>query len=107
MIGDDIILGPQKYNEQREYEIELIDVDQYPIGEYNCYLDFEVNGEKYGEKIDFKIIIKDRNKDLDKMTEFREIFSLSKDEYPDDKLSDALQKKNFNYQNAFSSLFNN
>ena len=107
LIGDDIILGPQKYNEQREYEIELIDVDQYPIGEYNCYLDFEVNGEKYGEKIDFKIIIKDRNKDLDKINEFREIFSLSKDEYPDDKLSDALQKKNFNYQNAFSSLFNN
>ena len=106
LIGDDINLSPQKYNEQKEYEIELRDVDQYPMGEYNCNLNFEVNGEKYGEKIDFKIIIKEKNKDLDKINEFRTTFNLSKDDYPDDKLLDVLQKKNFNFQSAFSSLFN-
>ena len=106
LIGDDTNLRPQTYNEEREYEIEFPDIDQYPSAEYNCSLNFEVNGEKYGESIDFKIIIKEINKDLDKVKNFREIYSLPNDEYPDDKLLDALQKNNFNFQSTFSSLFN-
>ena len=106
LIGDDTNLRPQTYNEEREYEIEFRDIEQYPTGEYNCSLNFEVNGEKYGERIDFKIIIKEKNKDLDKVKNFREIYNLPNDEYPDDKLLDALQKNNFNFQSTFSSLFN-
>jgi hypothetical protein len=91
--GEDTNLEPQKFNEIKTYKIKFEDVDQYPYGRYKSSLYFEVNGEQYGDKIDFTIIINERNEDLDKINEFRkEFYLLSKEDYPDDKILDALNK---------------
>ena len=40
------------------------------------------------------------------LEEFRKIFYLQKNDYSDEMLLNALQKKNYNYEEAFSFLFN-
>ena len=42
----------------------------------------------------------------DEIKLFRETFNLSEDDYSDEKLLEALQENNFNYEDAFNSLFN-
>ena len=101
--GEDTNLDPQGFNERKTYKIKFEDVDQYPYGRYKSSLYFEVNGEQYGEKIDFTIIIKERNEDLDKINAFRKEYNLKKDDCPDDKILDALKKYKTNEQ-AFCFL---
>ena len=42
---------------------------------------------------------------MEKINEFRETFSLSENDYSNEKLFDILQENDFNYEQAFSSLF--
>ena len=103
---NDIQLSPQKCNEIKNYEIFYNNLDQYPAGEYKSILSFEINGERIGEPIEIKIIIKEiNNDDLEKLNLFRNNFSLSKSDYSDERLLEALKKHNFNFEDSFSSLF--
>ena len=61
LIGDEINLEPQRYNEQKTYKIKIKEIDEYPTGQYKCTLLFEVNEERYGEEINFQINIKEKN----------------------------------------------
>ena len=106
-VGDDIILEPQDYNEQQNYSYKVKDLGSYPIGNYKIYLCFEVNGEQYGDKLLLKIEIKEKQEEdiKEKIKEFRELYSLSKEDFSDDKISKIIQEFNFNYEKAFSALF--
>ena len=42
---------------------------------------------------------------LDKINEFRDMFNLTEDEYPNERILETLQENDFNYENAFSALF--
>ena len=46
------------------------------------------------------------DENIDKIQEFRDTFNLSEDEYPNEKILEILKENDFNYENAFSSLFN-
>ena len=114
-IQEDIVLEPQKYNEERKYNIIIRELDQYPTGEYNIYLWFEVNDEHYGERIGFKIIIKEKkneiinnkmNEHLIQIEEFRNQFQLSKEEYTNEKIFEILEKNNFNFEQSFMDIIN-
>ena len=52
---------------------------------------------------------KKKNDDLlkykNEINEFREMFSLAKSDYSDDKLLEILKKTNFNYESSFEILF--
>ncbi len=61
LIGDDINLEPQRYNEEKTYKIKIKEIDEYPTGQYKCILLFEVNEVRYGEEINFQINIKEKN----------------------------------------------
>jgi len=106
-IGDDIILKPQDYNEIRNYSYVVKDLGSYPIGNYKIFLCFEVNEESYGDKLLLKVEIKEKqNLDIeDKIKEFRELYSLFKEDFPDEQIKKVIQKSNYNYERAFSSLF--
>lgn len=41
-----------------------------------------------------------------KINEFRDMFNLTEDEYPDDKILEILTENDFDDENAFSALFN-
>ena len=107
-IQDDLILEPQRFNEEKYYDIIIRELDQYPAGEYNVYLWFEVNGKHYGERIEFKIIIKEKtNQDFDKIKELRKTFNLSEEDYSDGKILESLKTNNYNYELTFMDLINN
>ena len=66
----------------------------------HCILNFNVDGKNYGEQIDLTIHI---NEDL--VQQFRKEFSLLEDDYPDEKLLNALKDNNNDIYKAFDSLF--
>ena len=85
----------------------------YPAGDYKIFFSFYSGGKIHGEKIVAVIRIKEKdnkndeiNENIDKIHEFRDTFNLSEDEFPNEKLLEILKDNDFNYENAFSSLFN-
>ena len=59
------------------------------------------------EGLDFETISDDfyEKPYMDKINDFRDTFSLSVKEYPDEKIYEILKENEFNFENAFSSLF--
>ena len=60
--------------------------------------------------IKMKIIIKKKEvnpivENMEKIKQFREVYSLRKEDYSDDNLYNILLSNNFNFQKAFASLF--
>ena len=109
---DDIELKSQRPEEERTYYIKFKNLKDYKPGIYQTNLAFYCNGEIYGEKLVARLKINklnDSNKEieenLDKINEFRSTFDLSKDEYPDERILSILQENDFNFENAFSSIF--
>ena len=67
-----------------------------------CILNFNVDGKNYGEPIILTVKI---NEDLVQV--LRDEFSLSKEDYPDEIILNALKSNNNDIYKAFGSLFNN
>ena len=110
---DDIALAPQKPEEQRIYNVVIKDLGRYPPGEYKTIFEFYCDDISYGENIVVRIQLKEKNGKkseiepyMDKINDFRDTFSLSVEEYPDEKIYEILKENGFNFENAFSSLFN-
>ena len=110
---DDIALAPQKPEEQRIYNVVIKDLGRYPPGEYKTIFEFYCDGIVYGENIVVRIQLKEKNGKkseiepyMDKINDFRDTFSLSVKDYPDEKIYEILKENEFNFENAFSSLFN-
>jgi hypothetical protein len=112
IVGDDVVLEPQDFNQQKNYIFKLKGLSQCSKGEHKLYLFFRVNGEQYGDKIIVTLIIKEKvNKtdgenDKKHIKEFRDLYGLLEEDYKDDDLLNALKKYNYDYTSAFSSLFN-
>ena len=109
---DDIILSQQKPNEEKSYYIRFNNLKNYKVGEYQTNFAFCCDEKIYGETLMARVKIKEinnSNKDIedniDKINEFRETFNLSEYEYPNDKILTILQENNFNFEDAFGSLF--
>ena len=113
IIGDEIILQPQNPGEENTYNIIIKNLRNFGIGEYQLYLWFYANGEKFGDKLNVKIIIiKQKNEDileieenLEKIKEFRENYDLTNEEYSDEKILEVLKKNNYDMELAFNELF--
>ena len=109
----DVILAPQKPDEERSYKIIVKDLKNYIAGDYKIVFNFWSGGRIYGEKIVAIIRIKEKDnkkneidENIDKINEFRETFNLSEDEYSNEKILGLLKENNFNFEDAFSALFN-
>ena len=110
--GDEVKLEPQKKDEVRKYKVKLKDLGKYMEGEYKSYLRFCVNGEKIGEELVLILKVKKKedpnseiNKYLDQINEFRESFDLPEEDYPNDKLLEALKENNFDFETTFAQFF--
>ena len=108
---DDIVLLPQKPNEQNSYEFTIKNLSSYSPGEYSSYMLFKADGQIFGDKLQIKIIVRPKKNDeeiekyKDKINEFREMFDLDILDFPDEKLLEALKNHDFDYEQAFSDLF--
>ena len=111
--GDDIDLNPQNPYEEKSYSVKIKDLKDFPEGEYKAIFRFYSGGYILGEKITTIIKIIEKN-DINKkiidnfniIKKFREEFCLEESGYSDEKLLEILKENDFNYENAFSSLFN-
>ena len=95
----EIELNPLKINQFQQIEIKL-DLKNIESGEHLCLLNFNVNGKNYGNQIILTIKVKEG-----KITEFRNEFSLSKEDYNKERLKKVLKEKNYNFEQAFPALF--
>jgi hypothetical protein len=111
LVQKSILLEPQKPGEQQNYIIKLDGLGAYPPGKVDAEMNFEIDGEKYGDEIELNITINEKKKiigedDYSKQVQqFREEYGLSKDEYSDAFLLNKLKQHNFNFPMAFSSIF--
>ena len=110
--AEDITLNNQKPNEIKNYFVTIKNLKNYSVGEYKASLLFCVGEKIYGEKLILRIKIKEKDEtnkkikeNIDKINEFRETFSLNENDYSNEKIYDILQENDFNYEQAFSSLF--
>ena len=110
--AEDITLNNQKPNEIKNYFVIIKNLKNYSVGEYKASLLFCVGEKIYGEKLILRIKIKEKDEtnkkikeNIDKINEFRETFSLNENDYSNEKIYDILQENDFNYEQAFSSLF--
>ena len=108
--ANEVILKPQKSQEQAQYEIIFKGLSKYPPNEYKSKLHFCVNGITLGENLVLKFIIKEKiipelKKYKNKINEFRDLFGLLNEDYPDNLLLNVLKENNFDYTQAFSALF--
>ena len=111
-ITTDILLNPQKPGEEKSYFLNLNNLNTFPQGEYKVTFAFVANGKICGDEllIRIKILDKDNQQDeiiefLDNINEFRDTFSLSEDDYPNERILEILKENNFNYEKSFSTLF--
>ena len=110
--GDDIILESQNIGKEKNYSVIIKNLEVLEEGEYKSYLWFNVDGKNFADKLLIIIKIKQKEKEdteidkyIDKINEFRDNFALSKDEYPDGKILELLKQNNFDFEEAFSALF--
>ena len=113
LFPEEVRLDAQKPNEEKSYKVTLKDLEGKAAGEYNIYFSFHSGGKIYGERIHALIKIKEKDdekneidENIDKINEFRETFNLTEEEYSDEKILDILKENDFNFENAFSALFN-
>ena len=97
----EIALNPLNLNQYQQIEIEL-DLKEIESGEHLCLLNFNVNGKNYGNQLILTVIVK-----KGKISEFRELFDLSKEDYSKERLSKLLKEKNNKFEDAFGALFEN
>jgi hypothetical protein len=98
--NQEIALNPLNVNQFQKIEIEL-DLKNVESGEHLCLLNFNVNGKNYGNQLILTIKVKDG-----KISEFRQMFDLSKEDYTKERLSKLLKEKNYKFTDAFGALFN-
>ena len=110
---NDIDLAQQKPNEERGYKVVIKNLGRKPNGEYKIIFLFYTNKNIIGDKITAMVKIKEKDNEksemeenMDKIMEFRDTFNLSEDEYSNEKIFEILKDNDFNFENAFSSLFN-
>ena len=110
---DIISLAPQKPNEERGYKTVIKNLGRYADGEYKVIYLFYTEGKIRGEKITAIVKIKEKDnkkseveENMEKINEFRDTFNLSEEEYSNEKIFEILKDNDFNFESAFSSLFN-
>ena len=84
-------------------------MNKYKPGKYSIYLDFNVNGEKYGESILINIevtenINKVRHKTIIKA--FRDDYDFTRSVFSDTEVGNAIEKYK-NFEDAEFTLFEN
>jgi len=110
--GEEILLEPQKPGEQKNYYTIFKNVSNLPVGEHTSYLSFCVNDVQFGENLELIIGVKKIKKkseieqNIDKINDFRKTYQLEKnDGFSNEQIFEALKKNNFDYYEAFGSLF--
>jgi hypothetical protein len=100
IISDDINLESQKPKEKKSYFVKFRCLGQKKVGELRANLNFFINNKEIGEQLTLKIRILDI-----RVKDFRDNYSLSEEEFSNERILDVLRRNNFDFEKSFNSLF--
>jgi hypothetical protein len=95
--------------QQKSYEIQFQGLKNCKVGKYIVRYKFTINGNEYGSNLDTYIIVKKRvidEKNRQKMDLFRNKYGIPSNLIDDNKLIEILEKYNYNFENAYSEIYN-
>jgi hypothetical protein len=107
--GLDVVLKEQMPGQQKSYEIQFQGLKNCKVGKYIVRYKFTINGNEYGSNLDTYIIVKKRvidEKNRQKMDLFRNKYGIPSNLIDDNKLIEILEKYNYNFENAYSEIYN-
>ena len=105
LVINDYKLNALRRGEAKWINLNIPSINEISDGNYNIFLDFCVNNQIYGEPI--KIVVKILpDEKLLKINQFRNIYALDEQTYPDEKIGNVLKKNKNNFEKAFNDLFN-
>ena len=93
---------------QSAFDIKFRNMNKLPVGKYYSYLDFKVNGKKYGNSIliNVEIIEKNKKKNDSMINLIRDEYSLDKKIASDTMIDDAFDKTK-TFEGAFQYIIDN
>ena len=97
---NDIELDDLQEGQVQNIKINL-NLENVESGLKKYIFNFNVGGKNYGNPIVFNLNVEEN----EKVKEFREMFSLPKEDYSDTLLYEKLEETDFNIEEAFNSLF--
>lgn len=112
IIAEDIKLNPLKSQSICTAKIEIKYLNLIFPSIYNVYMNFFVNGKKYGDELKIEVeILKKINQEKKTINtlieEMRKEYNIPKTEKDDNTLKNSLINNNNNKKKAFEYLFNN
>jgi hypothetical protein len=109
--GNEIILKPQKKDEEQKYSVELNNLGNLDEGEYKAEMRFQINDNRIGDKMILRIKIKKKedpneemNNHMQEILQLREEYTLGDDQYTNEDIFKALKDSGFEIEQAFMLL---
>ena len=98
----DILMEPLNPGSQWAFDIKFRNMNNLPVGKYYSYLDFKVNGKKYGNSILINVEIIEKNK-----KKYDSMINLFRNEHSSDKkiASDTIIDNPFDKTRTFERAF--
>ena len=101
---DNILLKDAKQEEQETYEIHFKNLSQKSPQEYKVYLDFIVDGKKFGEQLCLSVIIKQRN-DKEMIKNFKNKYKFKDGMFSDEIILKKLKENKYDFETTFFKLY--
>ena len=98
-------LSPLNKGESQKIKLTIPSIKEIKDDNLNIILNLYVNNIKLKKEIKFNVTIIQEIDTL-KIFEFRNIFDLNENDFPNEKILKALLKNKFDYEKTFNSLFN-
>ena len=108
IVVEQIKLQPLNPGEEYTNSIYFKNLQTLKPGVYKTYLDFNINGNKFGEKILINCEIIEQNKKFEFnriIAGFRNIYQIDENTMSDEVIKKALEQNENNIDKAFQSLF--
>ena len=109
--GNEIILKPQKKDEEQKYSVELNNLGNLDEGDYKAEVRFQINDNRIGDKMVLRIKIKKKedpneemNNHMQEILQLREEYTLGDDQYTNEDIFKALKDSGFELDKAFLFL---
>ena len=99
---NNIVLNNLKFGQSQQIPI-ILHLKNLRAGLKKCIFHFSIDGQLYGDPLILNINVEED----ERVTNLRNEYLLSQEEYDSEKLWKALQKTNFDMNKAFESLFDN
>ena len=108
--GKDIELKSLQVEEEETFIIKICNLGNLKSGRYETGVWFNINGVNYGNMINFEINVEKKEddnmkKNIKKIEEYRNIFSINKNDYSDKYLFNRLSRNNYNFEATFLQMF--